>query len=102
MTRRVFYITSSSEELSVVKYSEMIMIEIILFRSGSAGISTLMRRFLTEHSIYFNRRYRCHGQLFQNKFKSIIRQEDVYLKELLRYIYLNQLHAKIVSELERI
>ncbi len=34
-----------------------------LFRSGSAGISTLMRRLLTGHAIYFNRKYRRHGQL---------------------------------------
>ena len=36
-----------------------------LFRSGNAGISTLMRRLLTGYAIYFNRRYRRHGQLFQ-------------------------------------
>ncbi len=40
-----------------------------LFRSGGAGISTLMRRLLTGYAIYFNRRYRRHGQLFQNRLK---------------------------------
>jgi REP element-mobilizing transposase RayT len=67
-----------------------------LFRSGSAGISTLMRKFLTRYAIYFSRRYRCHGQLFQNRFKSITCQEDVYFKELVRYIHLTPLSAKIV------
>lgn len=71
-----------------------------LFRSGSAGISTLMRRLLTGYAIYFNRRYRRHGQLFQNRFKSIICQEDVYFKELVRYIHLNPLRAKIVSDIK--
>jgi REP element-mobilizing transposase RayT len=71
-----------------------------LFRSGSAGISTLMRRLLTGYAIYFNRKYRRHGQLFQNRFKSIICQEDVYFKELVRYIHLNPLRAKIVSDIK--
>ena len=71
-----------------------------LFRSGSAGISTLMRRLLTGYAIYFNRRYRRHGQLFQNRYKSIICQEDVYFKEIVRYIHLNPLRAKMVSDIK--
>ena len=71
-----------------------------LFRSGSAGISTLMRRLLTGYAIYFNRKYRRHGQLFQNRYKSIICQEDVYFKELVRYIHLNPLRGKIVSDIK--
>ena len=71
-----------------------------LFRSGSAGISTLMRRLLTGYAIYFNRRYHRHGPLFQNRYKSIVCQEDMYFKELVRYIHLNQLRAKIVSDIK--
>ena len=68
-----------------------------LFRSGNQGLSTLMRRVLTGYAIRFNRRHKRHGQLFQNRYKSIICQEDIYLKELVRYIHLNPLRAKIVS-----
>ena len=71
-----------------------------LFRSGSSGISTLMRRLLTGYAIHFNRRHRRHGQLFQNRYKSIICQEDIYFKELVRYIHLNPLRAKIVSDIK--
>ena len=71
-----------------------------LFRSGPSGISTLMRRLLTGYAIYYNRRYRRHGQLFQNRYKSIICQEDVYFKELVRYIHLNPLRAKVVSDIK--
>ena len=67
-----------------------------LFRSGSSGISALMRRLLTGYAIHFNRRHKRHGQLFQNRYKSIICQEDIYFKELVRYIHLNPLRAKIV------
>lgn len=73
-----------------------------LFRSGIAGISTLMRRLLTGYAIYFNRRHRRHGQLFQNRYKSIICQEDIYFKELVRYIHLNPLRAKVVSDIKEL
>jgi hypothetical protein len=53
-----------------------------LLRSGSGGIAHLMRRLLTGYAVSFNHRHRRHGQLFQNHYKSIICQEDVYLKEL--------------------
>jgi REP element-mobilizing transposase RayT len=71
-----------------------------LFRSGSAGISTLMRRLLTGYAIYFNRKYRRHGQLFQNRYKSIVCQEEIYFKELVRYIHLNPLRAKVLSDIK--
>jgi hypothetical protein len=58
-----------------------------------------MRRLLTGYAVGFNRRYRLHGQLFQNRYKSIICQEDAYLKELVRYIHLNPIRANIVSNL---
>ena len=70
-----------------------------LFRSGKAGISTIMRRLLTGYAVSFNHRYSRHGQLFQNRYKSIICQEDAYLKELVRYIHLNPLRANIVPSL---
>jgi hypothetical protein len=40
--------------------------------------------------------------LFQNRYKSILCQEDLYLKELVRYIHLNPLRAGIVQELKRL
>ena len=69
-----------------------------LFRTGNIPLSTLMRRLLTGYAVSFNRRHNRHGQLFQNRYKSIISQEDAYLKELVRYIHLNPLRARIVSD----
>jgi putative transposase len=73
-----------------------------LLRSGPAGIPTFMGRLLTGYAGYFNRRHKRHGQLFQNRYKSIICQEDIYLAELVRYIHLNPLRAKIVSGLKEL
>jgi REP element-mobilizing transposase RayT len=73
-----------------------------LFRTGSTALSTLMRRLLTGYVIGFNRRHKRHGQLFQNRFKSIVCQEEVYLKELVRYIHLNPVRAGLVTDLEKL
>lgn len=73
-----------------------------LFRSGPEGISNMMQRLLTSYAIYFNRKYHRHGQLFQNRYKSIICQEDTYFKELVRYIHLNPLRAKLVQDLKEL
>ena len=73
-----------------------------LLRSGPAGIAALMRRLLTGYAVSYNRRHRRHGQLFQNRYKSIICQEDAYLEELVRYIHLNPLRAKIVADMKEL
>ncbi len=40
--------------------------------------------------------------MFQNRYKSIVCQEDVYLKELVRYIHLNLLRAGLVKGLKEL
>jgi REP element-mobilizing transposase RayT len=70
-----------------------------LFRSGPNGLPHLMQRLLTGYVVRFNRRHHRQGQLFQNRYKSIVCQEDAYLKELVRYIHLNPVRAKMVQGL---
>ncbi len=41
-----------------------------------------MRRLLTGYAVSFNRRHRRWGHLFQNRYKSILCQEETYLLEL--------------------
>lgn len=74
----------------------------LLLKTGSTHLSTVMQRILTGHATYFNRRHRRHGKLFQNRYKSILCQEDAYLSELVRYIHLNPLRAKLVSDLNNL
>ena len=74
----------------------------LLIISGSAGLSTFMRRLLTGYAYNFNRKYRRSGHLFQNRYKSIICDLDPYFLELARYIHLNPLRAGIVKDLEEL
>ena len=48
----------------------------LLLRTGLVPIATVMRRLLTGYAVSFNRNYRRHGQLFQNRYKSILCQEN--------------------------
>jgi len=72
----------------------------LLLRTGKVSISTVMRRVLTGYAIGYNYRHHRSGHLFQNRFKSILCQEDPYLKELVRYIHLNPLRAKMVPDMK--
>jgi putative transposase len=53
-----------------------------------------MRRLLTGYAVWFNRRHLRRGHLFQNRYKSIVCEEDPYLLELVRYIHLNPLRSR--------
>jgi len=72
----------------------------LLVRTGRQSISKSMRRFLTGYVVNFNLRHKRYGHLFQNRYKSIICEDDPYLLELTRYIHLNPLRAGIVDDLE--
>jgi putative transposase len=71
----------------------------LLIRTGETSLSGLMRRLLTSYAVYFNKCHRRSGYLYQNRYKSILCQEDAYFLELVRYIHLNPIRAKIVSDL---
>jgi putative transposase len=73
-----------------------------LFRTGAIPLATLMRRLLTGYAVSFNKRQKRHGQLFQNRYKSIVCQEELYLRELVRYIHLNPIRAGMVRTLTQL
>lgn len=71
----------------------------ILLRSGPEGVSRYMRQLLTGYAVTYNLRHKRHGHLFQNRYKSIVCEEDGYFKELVRYIHLNPLRAGLVQNM---
>jgi putative transposase len=71
----------------------------LLLRSGPLGLPKFMRRFLTGYAVTYNLRHHRHGHLFQNRYHSVVCEEEVYFRELVRYIHLNPLRAHLVSNL---
>lgn len=74
----------------------------LLLRTGSRPIAGVMRQLLSGYAGRFNRLHRRSGHLFQNRYKSILCQEEPYLLELVRYIHLNPLRAKQVTTLKQL
>jgi len=74
----------------------------LLLKTANVPIATVMKRLLTGYAVSFNRRHRRSGHLFQNRYKSILCQEDLYLMELVRYVHLNPLRANLVSKMSQL
>jgi len=71
----------------------------LLVRTGTRPLARVMRALLTGYAGAFNRRHRRVGHLFQNRYKSIVVEEEPYLLELVRYLHLNPLRMGMVLEL---
>jgi putative transposase len=74
----------------------------LLVRTGREPISRSMKKLLTGYVVNFNLRHKRSGHLFQNRYKSIICEEDPYLLELTRYIHLNPVRAGMVGGVEEL
>jgi len=74
----------------------------LLLKTGTIPLSTVMRRLLTWYAQRFNRRYHRCGHLFQNRYHSILCEEEPYLLELVRYIHLNPIRAGILSDINEL
>jgi REP element-mobilizing transposase RayT len=72
----------------------------LLIEMRDESISQIMQRVLTSYSQFHNRKYKKIGHLFQGRYKSILCQSDRYLAELVRYIHLNPVRARMVKRAE--
>jgi len=74
----------------------------LLLRPVEASMAEMMRRVLTGHSVRHNKRHRRTGHLFQNRYKSIVVEEEPYFRQLVRYIHLNPVRGQLVSDPEQL
>ncbi len=72
----------------------------LLIRVSDKPLSKLMAPLLGSYAGYYNLRHRRSGYVFQNRYKSILCDEDSYLLQLIRYIHLNPLKAGILTNLK--
>ena len=91
-----------SKAMSVYAWSLMSNHFHLLIRTGNVPLSNNMRKLLTGYVVNYNRRHKRYGYLFQNRYKSILCEDDPYLLELTRYIHLNPLRAGIVKSIEEL
>ncbi|MEK7081469.1 MAG: transposase [Patescibacteria group bacterium] len=62
---------------------------ILITEKTNGGISKFMQKLSTAYSMYYNKKYKRIGGLFEGKFKSQHADTDRYLKYLFSYIHLN-------------
>lgn len=69
-------------------------------RCSEKPLHMLMRNLNSKYAKYLNRKNGERGYVFQDRFKSIISQDQNYLEELIRYVHLNPLRAGICKTIK--
>jgi putative transposase len=69
----------------------------LLIETPRSNLSQTIKWINVSYSIYFNRKRKRFGHLFQGRFKSVLVEADEYLKHLSRYIHLNPVRAGMVE-----
>ena len=74
----------------------------LVLKTGPQPLTKLMSSLLTGYALYFNKQHDRVGYLFQNRYKSILCDREAYLLQLIRYIHLNPLRAKLVENFSQL
>ena len=69
----------------------------ILIQMGQIPLSCIMQNLSFRYTLWINKRHDRIGHLFQGRFRAILCDKDSYLVELIRYIHLNPVRAKLVD-----
>jgi len=72
----------------------------LLIEIKQENLSKFMRQLNMNYAIYFNKKYKRVGHLWQGRFKSWYVTDEAYLYTLMLYIEQNPLKANMVKELE--
>lgn len=84
-----------SEKLDLVAYCLMPNHFHLMFKLNSKeGITQAIRMTLTSYVMYFNKKYKRQGGLFQGKPRGVLIEHESHLLHLTRYIHQNPLHIK--------
>lgn len=73
----------------------------LLIETPDGNLSQGMRQVNGVYTQRFNRRHARVGHLFQGRFKAILVERESYLLELCRYIVLNPVRTKMVTDINR-
>ena len=69
----------------------------ILVEEKSTSIASLIGRLFTSYCVYFNKKYKRQGPLFQDRYKSRLVQKDAYFLAVSRYIHLNPVKSGLIG-----
>lgn len=72
----------------------------LFLRTNEQPMSALMRPLNGGYARWFNHKYHRHGYLFQDRFKSVLCQDQEYARQLIRYIHLNPVRSGEVDSIK--
>jgi len=72
----------------------------LLLETAGTPLSKIQQGINQSYTMYFNRRHKTVGHLFQGRYKAILCDRDAYLISLVKYIHMNPLRAKMVEDLK--
>lgn len=73
----------------------------LLIQTQETPLSKILQGINQRYTIYFNKKYKTIGHLFQGRYKAILCNKDEYLLILLKYIHLNPVRAGIVKNTDK-
>ena len=62
---------------------------LLVYQYQQGAMTEFMRSLLTSYSMYFNKKYKRSGPLFESRFKASLISDDAYLEHISRYIHMN-------------
>jgi REP element-mobilizing transposase RayT len=71
----------------------------LVIRTSDYPLASLMRSVNGQYAQFFRRAAESRGYLFQDRYKSIVTQDQNYVEELVRYVHLNPLRAGVCSDM---
>ncbi|MCP4268228.1 MAG: hypothetical protein GY777_22085 [Candidatus Brocadiaceae bacterium] len=71
----------------------------LILHTPSGSLSRFAQRFNTAYTVYYNRKHKRTGHLYQGRYKAILIEKDSYLLVLSRYIHLNPVKIKKIRRL---
>ena len=72
----------------------------LLMETQVAPLSKILQGINQRYTLYFNRKYRTVGHLFQGRYKAILCDKDEYLLSIIKYIHLNPVRAEVAKSPE--
>ena len=72
----------------------------LLLETGDTPLSKVLQGVNQSYTLYFNRKYRTVGHLFQGRYKAILCDREAYLLGLLKYIHENPVRARFADSVE--
>ena len=74
----------------------------LLIRTTELPLWKLMKPLGGDYARYYNKKYNRRGPLFCDRYKSIATQDQYYLEQLVRYIHLNPIRAKVCTTIRQL